>query len=132
MTGVAGWVLGGVLLVLAALHFYWAAGGGWGIDATIPRRGGADGGRLFRPGRIGAGVVGALLLVAAASAAMEFGLKPPVLRVMAVGFAARAVGEFRYVGFFKRVRDTKFADYDTRLFSPLCLAMSGLAWVAAG
>jgi hypothetical protein len=39
----------------------------------------------------------------------------------------RAVGDFRAVGFSKRVRDTRFAWWDTRLFSPLCLAMAVLA-----
>jgi catechol 2,3-dioxygenase-like lactoylglutathione lyase family enzyme len=46
-------------------------------------------------------------------------------------FLLRAVGDFRLVGFFKRVRGTPFARWDTRLFSPLCVAL-GLAslWVA--
>ena len=44
---------------------------------------------------------------------------------------ARAVGEFRYVGFFKTVRNTRFGQLDTRFYSPLCLFL-GLAvlWVA--
>ena len=33
----------------------------------------------------------------------------------AVVFLARAVGDFRYVGFFKRVRGTRFARLDTIL-----------------
>jgi hypothetical protein len=32
--------------------------------------------------------------------------------------------EFRLVGFFKRVRGTAFARWDTAFFSPLCLALS--------
>ena len=39
---------------------------------------------------------------------------------------ARAVGDFRYVGFFKRIHGTGFAIMDTRLYSPLCLLL-GLA-----
>jgi len=44
---------------------------------------------------------------------------------------ARAVGDFRVVGYFKKVRDTPFAEWDTRLFSPVSL-MLGIAtlWVA--
>jgi hypothetical protein len=44
--------------------------------------------------------------------------------VLAVLFGGRAIGERRYVGFFKRVRGTTFAWWDTRVFSPLCAALS--------
>lgn len=36
-------------------------------------------------------------------------------------FLARAVGDFNYVGFFKRTRNTEFARNDTYYYSPLCL-----------
>jgi hypothetical protein len=50
---------------------------------------------------------------------------------LALGLLARAVGEFKYVGFFKRVHGTKFARLDTLLYSPLCLILSvGVALVA--
>ena len=35
----------------------------------------------------------------------------------------RAVGDRKYVGFFKRVRDTEFARRDSRIYSPLCLLL---------
>ncbi len=38
---------------------------------------------------------------------------------------------FRYVGFFKRVRGTRFAEMDTRYYSPLCLTLSVLAFSVA-
>ena len=45
----------------------------------------------------------------------------------------RAIGDFRYVGFFKRVRGSRFARMDTTLYSPLCLALAaGVAAVAFG
>ena len=43
---------------------------------------------------------------------------------LAVAMAARAVGDFRLVGFFKRVRGTRFARLDTMLFTPLCLLLA--------
>jgi hypothetical protein len=50
---------------------------------------------------------------------------------LALGLAARAVGEFKYVGFFKRVRGSKFARLDTLVYSPLCLLLAiGVAAVA--
>lgn len=52
---------------------------------------------------------------------------------IAIVFALRAVGDFRYVGFFKRARDTVFARHDTFVYSPLCLALAVLAvWLALG
>jgi hypothetical protein len=46
-------------------------------------------------------------------------------------FLLRAVGDRKYVGFFKRVRGTAFARWDSRLYAPLCLALGlGAAAVA--
>ena len=51
--------------------------------------------------------------------------------VLGCVFFIRAVGEFRLVGLFKRVRSTTFARWDTLLFSPLCLVISLAAlWLA--
>ncbi|MBN3819698.1 DUF3995 domain-containing protein, partial [Paraburkholderia sp. Se-20369] len=44
--------------------------------------------------------------------------------VLALIFAVRAVGDFRYVGFFKRIRGSRFARLDTLCYSPLCAALS--------
>jgi hypothetical protein len=38
--------------------------------------------------------------------------------------AARAIGDRRYVGLFKRVRDTEFARRDTFVYSPLCAILT--------
>ena len=46
--------------------------------------------------------------------------------MLALVFALRAIGDFRYVGFFKSLGDDPFRTWDTWLFSPLCLAI-GLA-----
>lgn len=38
-----------------------------------------------------------------------------------------------HVGFFKRVRDTAFARYDTFVYSPLCAVIAALAvWLSVG
>ena len=55
-----------------------------------------------------------------------------ILALMAAVFALRAVGDFRCVGFFKRVKDTPFAVWDSRLFSPLCGILSLLALAGSG
>ena len=43
----------------------------------------------------------------------------------------RAVGDFRYVGFFKSLGDDPFCSWDTWLFSPLCLAIALAALTVA-
>lgn len=44
--------------------------------------------------------------------------------VISVIFLIRAIGEFKYVGFFKKVKGTLFAKNDTLFYSPLCLLIS--------
>ncbi len=39
-------------------------------------------------------------------------------------FLPRAIGDFRFVGFFKTVTETRFGINDTMFFSPLCLFIS--------
>jgi hypothetical protein len=43
---------------------------------------------------------------------------------LAFAFFARAIGEFRLVGFFKKIRGTTFARRDTLYYSPLCLGLA--------
>jgi hypothetical protein len=54
------------------------------------------------------------------------------LGLAGTAFVARALVPNRYVGFFKRLRSTRWARYDTRLYSPLFLllgsALLALAW----
>jgi hypothetical protein len=44
--------------------------------------------------------------------------------LLAVVFAARAIGDFRLVGFFKTRGDGAFAWLDTWVYSPLCLLLA--------
>ena len=43
---------------------------------------------------------------------------------IALVFLLRAIGEFRYLGFFKQVNDSLFAYWDTVLYTPLCLGLA--------
>ena len=117
---------------LALMHCYWAFGGRFGKSAAIPE---VNGQRAFTPSTAGTLAVAAALLfagavVAIAGGLVEVGALRGVFRVLAFGlaatFIARAVGDFRLVGFFKRTRGTRFARLDTAVFAPLCLTL-GLA-----
>ena len=133
------WSLGLVIAALGVLHIAWAFVGPRGdVSSFVPER---DGAPLFRPGR-GASLGVALLLLTAAALVLQKGGVLPLLGpapvvvlgnwTVATVFTARAIGEFHYLGFFKRVRDTRFAFWDTRLFSPLCLALGiGTAIIAS-
>lgn len=131
-------VLCAIFLVLSAFHISWLFGGDRDIGKAVPTK---DGEPLFTPRKASTLMV-ALALAGGAAISIWRGLEPEVgpiwiprvgTWVLVVVFALRATGDFRYVGFFKRVRDTEFARNDTLLFSPLCLCISALAvWLALG
>ena len=104
---------------------------GVSAGAAVPSRG--DGTPLFRPGPFASLSVAGALALAAALVLARGRLIPAFLPTgwidvgtwgVALAFAARTVGEFRYVGLFRRVRDTRFARWDARLFTPLCALMA--------
>lgn len=122
--------------MLSALHLYWAAGGRTG--AALPER---DGAPIFQPGIASTLVVAGLLALAGLLVLARAGQWPVALLphwmvtlgtpVVALVLIARAIGDFRYVGFFKTVRDTRFARLDTRVFSPIALLLGAATAVVA-
>jgi Protein of unknown function (DUF3995) len=46
-------------------------------------------------------------------------------------FFTRGAGDFRYVGFFKKIRHTPFGRNDTRFYSPLCFLIGMLNGILA-
>lgn len=133
MTTLIGMILSAVFVALAALHAFWVVKGSADLSSFVPQTGTA-GEPTFRPGRLATATVALLLAAAAgicASQAELLGLpRWPLARAgvwtLTVLFLLRAIGDFKYVGFFKRIRDTRFGRMDTRVFSPLCLAISTL------
>ena len=134
-------VLASVFGVISALHVYWAARGATGPDGSgaIPMK--RDGTALFRPSRASTLAVATALAAAAfvvlgrtgviAPHGMEWIYRAGAWTLGAV-LALRAVGDFRYVGLFKRERDSRFARLDTRYFTPLCAALAaGVLYLAA-
>ena len=126
-----------VLTIIAAVHLYWAAGGTTWKAGAIPSRNGVP---VLSPSSEVTALVGVALLGTAAVVGSTAGLLPRFLptgllrgasAVLALVFAVRAVGEFHYVGFFKRVRGSVFAGRDTYLYSPLCLLLAVLIALVA-
>lgn len=116
--------------VVSLLHVAWAVGLRVGEGHAIPER--PDGTPVFRPGPLATLTVAVLLFISALLVTQRVGLGRALLPAalvepgcwgVAAVLTARAIGEFRYVGFFKRVRQTPFARMDTLVYSPLALLL---------
>ena len=101
-----------------------------GETSAVPS---VDGKPLFVPSTRATLAVAVVLtlfaaLVLATAGILTTGIPGPVLVWLSYSLAAvllaRAVGEFRYVGFFKRVRGSRFAKMDTLVYSPLCVLLA--------
>ena len=122
---------------LAFMHFYWAFGGKYGLEQAIPTRSKDEKGKL--PGRFATIFVGLMLLFFGSiyltrigfinnfinsSTINVFGYIIPLL------FFIRVIGDFKYVGLFKKVKETIFAKADTKIYIPLCLFISVLGFIS--
>jgi glucan phosphoethanolaminetransferase (alkaline phosphatase superfamily) len=127
-----------IFLFLSAIHFYWGFGGKWGKNVVIPTS--AENSKVFSPGLLltfivafGLLIVGAFILVKAKflNVSIPYFLDKSGLWIIAFLFIARAIGEFKYLGFFKKIRSTKFGQNDTKYYSPLCMVIAGLTIILA-
>jgi hypothetical protein len=127
-----------VFLALAGIHIFWAFLGQGTPTGGVPFR--ADGSPVFVPSRAATLAVAVLLLAAALVLLERGGWGPGVLPRAWRGAAAgalstilllRGIGDFRYVGLFKRVRNTAFARLDSRYYTPLVLSLSVMAGLVA-
>lgn len=120
----------GILAGIGLLHAYWACGGRLSIGGAVPQVGGVA---AFRPSAAATFAVAvALFLAALVVAAAGDLIKVPgpawlqlgAAIVLALIFAARAIGDFGLVGFFKTRGDGAFARLDSWIYSPLCLILA--------
>lgn len=126
-------ILSVVLIFLAALHFYWSIFGIKEPEAVLPTK--LENNATFSAGKFGAALVGIILLLFAfvfINKVVLF-LEYYWLRYISFGigviFILRAFGDFKYVGFFKTAKNSKFSALDTKFYSPLCLLMGLLVIV---
>ncbi len=116
-----------VFFLIGIVHLYWAFGGQKGLRAAIPEN---EKGPLFEAKSFGTFLIAFTFFTGSFAAAMEMfaiyliSWQHYLYHVVGIVFFARAIGEFKYVGFFKKVKGTKFAHYDTFFYSPLCLSVS--------
>ncbi|HDX9590354.1 TPA: DUF3995 domain-containing protein [Bacillus pseudomycoides] len=132
-------ILGASILVFISLiHMYWACGGSWGSKVVLPIK--KDSGEYaFVPRKIGTFAVALAILCFAMILLAQSGYlgfwnpsRYTKWGCMALAgiFLLRAVGDMKYVGFFKKVKGTKFSVFDTWLYSPLCLYIAFIFVVA--
>lgn len=143
MSTIAAVLLSTTLAAIGALHLFWAFGGRRASDAVVPTRPAGlkgNGELVFDPGRFATIAVAVFLLVASSFPLGAAGLiKLPISNgfllfgnwSLGAVLLIRGIGDFRYVGFFKRVRGTRFSELDSRFYSPLCLTLAVLAFYIA-
>lgn len=116
---------------LSGIHFYWAFGGKWGTKVVYPILNEQN--EATMPGIVPTLTVAFGLLFFAVFTLLHadfFELMIPNwldktgLFMLTVIFLLRTIGDFKYIGFFKKIKDTKFAINDTKYYSPLCLLIS--------
>lgn len=117
---------------VAALHMYWAFAGTKTNNSAVPSL--PDGRPLFSPGPLACIAVAVALSTLGAALAWTVLLPPAVswplhtvLTLALIVLTLRAVGDGRFVGFSKRVRDTTFGRADDALYTPLVI----LLWFGA-
>lgn len=117
-----------ILLIISLLHVYWGFGGRWGIAQSLPTN--EQGETVLKPDAmacfiVAVGLLGMSVYVFGFSKMINLPLPNIVSQygiwVIAFIFLARAMGDFKYVGFSKKIKSTRFAELDTRYYSPLCL-----------
>ncbi|REG85421.1 DUF3995 domain-containing protein [Algoriphagus antarcticus] len=121
---------------LALIHFYWACGGQWGFESTLPTD--EHGIRLLNPKTLDSIIIGVALVLfgifywvtfISKKDRFPYWLKTIGMWSIPILFALRAMGDFKYIGFFKKINSTEFANYDNLLYSPLCLTIAIIGFV---
>ena len=124
-----------VFLTIAIIHLYWLLGGNKWLDKVLPTD--VKGNRVLNPKKIETLIVTMVLCCFAFFYSLKLGfiyIELPELIMKYSGwiissiFILRAIGDFKYVGFFKKIKQTEFGKLDTKYFSyiSLCIGLIGI------
>lgn len=131
MTTIIAIILFLIFLFISSIHIYWAFGGNWGSDAVLPTKD-DNNTKVLNPSILSTlivafGLLGFGLHILIISGLIAFDISQWLsnygLWIIASIFTLRAIGDFKYVGFFKKIKLTKFGKNDTKYYSPLCLTI---------
>ena len=126
-------ILFDVFLFLSLLHINWALGGKWGFEVVIPTN--PKGQKVLNPKKRYSLTVGLCLLVFSLYYLLKSDLlsfyvssKTPFVAgwIISILFILRAIGDFKYIGIFKTIKETDYANLDSKYFTPMCLLMGVL------
>jgi len=119
-----------VFIILSGIHWNWVFGGNWGFENAIPTD--LNGNKVLNPKKVESSIVAIGLLVFATYyffigdlISIEFPnwVSIYVGWIISCIFILRSIGDFKYVGFFKKIKTTNFGKFDSKIFSPLCLVI---------
>lgn len=125
-----------IFSLLSFIHFYWLLGGKWGLKKVIPTK--KDQITILAIPKFATLIVALVLL----SFGLIYLVKSEFINFQIPSFATkyaywiiptvfllRAIGDFNYVGLFKKIKNTAFAKSDSKLFIPLCLLIGMLGLI---
>ncbi len=124
-----------LFFIIALIHLYWVLGGQVGLHAAIPKKFRSQ---LFSAEyKMGFTVSTAMMvLILLMCSWIVFSLNFEVfyiineaqtlllIKIFAVVFLIRAIGDFNMFGLFKKASEDIFAIKDSQIYVPLCLTMS--------
>ncbi|ALC81205.1 MULTISPECIES: DUF3995 domain-containing protein [Bacillus] len=121
-----------ILIFISLLHVYWAFGGRWGTSATFPVKEDGASTEIVPPTLLTLIVAFFILffsiILLAQSGYLPFYHADTLTKwgsvLIASIFTLRAIGDFNYVGIFKRFKGTHFSKYDTWMYIPLFLYLA--------
>ncbi len=122
-----------IFLLITLMHFYWAFGGRYGLAAAIPERFHAIGMDFKRGMKLATLFmtfvflsIAVLLVYPMLSFDISWLNKSHRLLMFAIIgiLMLRAIGDFNFVGFFKKDKRGLFARNDSRFYAPLCLYLA--------
>ena len=129
-------ILSFIFIILGLIHINWVFGGQFGFENSLPTK--ENGERVLNPKKIDSAIVGISLIFFGVFYLNKAILFTGILSQNMMNYAGwiipfifilRAIGDFRYIGFFKRIKMTAFGKLDTKFFSPLCLIIGILGLI---
>jgi hypothetical protein len=127
-----------IFIIIGIIHGFWAFGGKWGVSTALPTKDESDF-PVLRPRMLGTLFIGLLCFFASVLLLVQIDLITVIKSshlskglciVGGIVFLLRAIGEGKYVGFFKKIKHTRFAKQDTAFYSPLCVWISVIFLIA--
>lgn len=119
-----------IFSALGSIHIYWLFGGKWALKNVTPTKG--DQTSTLSIPRFATLIVALILLLfgllyIVKSRLIHIQIPDLIIKyvywIIPTIFILRAIGDFKYVGLFKKIKHTEFAQADSKRFVPLCITI---------